>query len=101
MEEVHDVVFDPVRLEADSDASMTAPLELSVNARDAVIMSTLKRVCAAGADGANSAIWAPLLSRLISRGLVHPESTSEHDRESAEQLRQVLFNFIAGNLQTR
>lgn len=99
--ESHDIVFDPITAENAADSTMAVPHDLSTNARDAIIMSALKRVCEAGPDGANSAVWAPLLSRLISRGLTPVEDATERDVESAERLRQVLFTFICGHLESR
>lgn len=80
---------------------VSAPYELTVQARQALVLSTLKRVCAAGADGANAALWAPLLSRLISRGLEDPDTSADQRREASENLRQHLLSFVTANLQAR
>ncbi|GAA5990965.1 hypothetical protein JCM10908_000101 [Rhodotorula pacifica] len=96
----HDVAFDA----DDHDGAalaVSAPFELTLQARQSLVLSALKRVCAAGADGANAALWAPLLSRLISRGLEDPGTTPEQGDETIEGLRRQLLTFVTANLQTR
>ncbi|BGO96476.1 hypothetical protein NBRC10513v2_003408 [Rhodotorula toruloides] len=98
----HNVAFEPVGM-AGGDLELSAPFEITTEARNTMILSSLKRVCAAGADGASSALWVPLVSRLITRGLEgsdEGEPTEEAVRRG-EALREVLFNFIKGDLQTR
>lgn len=98
--QVHEVAFDGDGQEA-AVSLVSAPYELTLQARQALVLSALKRVCAAGADGANAALWAPLLSRLISRGLEDPDAPAEKRDETCEDLRRHLFSFITANLQTR
>lgn len=88
---------------AGGDLELSAPFEITTEARNTMILSSLKRVCAAGAGGASSALWVPLVSRLITRGLEgsdEGEPTEEAARRG-EALREVLFSFIKGDLQTR
>lgn len=76
-----------------------------------MILSSLRRVCAAGADGASAAVWIPLVSRLITRGLEGAQAAQEEAGEDeaarseaerrGEQLRQELFTFVTGDLQSR
>ncbi|BGO91177.1 hypothetical protein NBRC10512_005729 [Rhodotorula toruloides] len=98
----HNVAFEPVGV-AGGDLELSAPFEITTEARNTMILSSLKRVCAAGAGGASSALWVPLVSRLITRGLEgsdEGEPTEEAARRG-EALREVLFSFIKGDLQTR
>ncbi|GAA5964456.1 hypothetical protein JCM8115_006320 [Rhodotorula mucilaginosa] len=98
--QVHEVAFDGDGQDA-AVSLVSATYELTLQARQALVLSALKRVCAAGADGANAALWAPLLSRLISRGLEDPDAPAEKRDETSEDLRRHLFSFITANLQTR
>lgn len=98
--QVHEVAFDSDGQDA-AVSLVSVPYELTLQARQALVLSALKRVCAAGADGANAALWAPLLSRLISRGLEDPDAPAENRDETSEDLRRHLFSFITANLQTR
>lgn len=81
-----------------------------------MILSSLRRVCAAGADGASAAVWIPLVSRLITRGLEGAQAAQDEAGEDeagedeaarseaerrGEQLRQELFTFVTGDLQSR
>ncbi|GJN89003.1 hypothetical protein Rhopal_001974-T1 [Rhodotorula paludigena] len=104
----HAVAFEPV---ASSDLELSAPFELTLAARETMILSSLRRVCAAGADGASAAVWIPLVSRLITRGLEGAQAAQEEAGEDeaarseaerrGEQLRQELFTFVTGDLQSR
>ena len=89
---------------------LAAPLELTLDARHAAVLSALKRVCAAGPDGASDKVWVPLVSRLITRGLEvemgeGEGGVSEAEREKAarrgDEMREVVFRFVAGDLQGR
>ncbi|GAA5853597.1 hypothetical protein JCM9279_005069 [Rhodotorula babjevae] len=94
-----------------ADMDLAAPLELTLDARHAAVLSALRRVCAAGPDGASDKVWVPLVSRLITRGLeVEAEEggageASEAERERArrkgDEMREVVFRFVAGDLQGR
>ncbi|GAA5942275.1 hypothetical protein JCM10213_004118 [Rhodosporidiobolus nylandii] len=100
------VAFEPVGATL-GDGELATPFELTVAARNSMIVSSLKRVCAAGPDGANSAVWVPLVSRMITRGLEVLEEEEEEAgksdevRERAEQLRTVVFDFVTEDLQSR
>jgi symplekin len=98
----HSVAFEPVGA-AGGELELSAPFEITTEARHTMILSSLKRVCTAGPDGASSALWIPLVSRLITRGLEGAEDgePSEDAVRRGEALREVLFNFIKGDLQTR
>ncbi|GAA5879509.1 hypothetical protein JCM3774_002703 [Rhodotorula dairenensis] len=98
--EVHEVAFDGDGQDG-AALMVSAPYEPTVQARQALVVSALKRVCAAGAEGANAALWAPLLSRLISRGLEDPDVPADQRRETSENLRQHLLSFVTANLQAR
>ncbi|GAA5867661.1 hypothetical protein JCM1840_006647 [Sporobolomyces johnsonii] len=89
------------------DDELSAPLELTLPARHAMIFSTLKRICAAGTSGVSSAVWIPLVSRLITRGLESAleegegEEVDEEAMMRGERLRQVLFAYVTADLQPR
>ncbi|CEQ40286.1 SPOSA6832_01874, partial [Sporobolomyces salmonicolor] len=89
------------------DEELSAPLELTLPARHAMIFSTLKRICAAGTSGVSSAVWIPLVSRLITRGLesaLEEGEGEEVDEEAitrGERLRQVLFAYVTADLPPR
>ncbi|GAA5855379.1 hypothetical protein JCM8547_009056 [Rhodosporidiobolus lusitaniae] len=102
----HAVAFEPVGAGLD-EGELAAPFEITTAAKEAMIVSSLRRVCAAGLEGANSAVWVPLVSRLITRGL-EVLSEEEEPREGgmgrlgrADNLREVLFAFVTGDLQSR
>ncbi|GAA5903829.1 hypothetical protein JCM8208_006591 [Rhodotorula glutinis] len=91
-----------------ADMDLAAPLELTLDARHAAVLSALKRVCAAGPDGASDKVWVPLVSRLITRGLeveMDEGEGSEAEREKArrrgDEMREVVYRFVAGDLQGR
>lgn len=99
----HAVAFEPVGA-ALGDGELSAPLELTTVAKEAMIVASLKRVCAAGLEGADSTVWVPLVSRLITRGLevlADEESSSSGTAGRAEPLREVLFAFVTSDLQAR
>ncbi|ORY92427.1 Symplekin tight junction protein C terminal-domain-containing protein [Leucosporidium creatinivorum] len=79
------------------------PTELSTGAKTAMIQSAMRRICAAGTDGASPAVWVPLVARLITRGL-QPEGEEDDDEEARtrrDSLRQIVFDFIIADLQSR
>ncbi|GAA6041092.1 hypothetical protein JCM8097_004714 [Rhodosporidiobolus ruineniae] len=90
-----------------ADGELATPLELTTAARENLILGSVRRICEAGLEGANAAVWVPLLSRLITRGLEVPDQAVEGDeagkeaRERAEKLKEVLFKFVTGDLQGR
>ncbi|KPV75221.1 uncharacterized protein RHOBADRAFT_53229 [Rhodotorula graminis WP1] len=97
-----------------ADMDLAAPLEMTLDARHAVVLSALKRVCAAGPDGASDKVWVPLVSRLITRGLEVEadegerrrageggEVERERARRKGDEMREVVFRFVAGDLQGR
>lgn len=68
-----------------------------------MIQSAMRRICAAGTDGASSAVWVPLVARLITRGL-QPEDGEQDDEDSSarrESFRQIMFDFVIADLQSR
>lgn len=81
----------------------TTSTEISNNAKTSMIQSAMRRICAAGTDGASSAIWVPLVVRLITRGL-QPEEGEEDDEitsDRRESLRQIMFDFVIADLRSR
>lgn len=79
-----------------------APKEISTGAKTAMIQSALRRICAAGTDGASPAVWVPLVARLITRGLQpEDEDDDEEARSRRDSLRQIVFDFVIADLQSR
>ncbi|KAL8280944.1 hypothetical protein RQP46_006623 [Phenoliferia psychrophenolica] len=81
---------------------LVAPSSLSGSARTFLIESAVRRICAAGTEGAAPAVWVPLVSRLITRGL-RPEF-GEDDEEASERreiLRKVIYEFVVEDMQSR
>lgn len=89
-------------LDADAALDLVAPSALSASATTFLIESAVRRIFAAGSDGAATAVWVPLVSRLITRGL-RPESNDESSvaGERREALRQVMFDFVVEDMQSR
>ncbi|GAA6021094.1 hypothetical protein JCM10207_003361 [Rhodosporidiobolus poonsookiae] len=110
--EDHAVAFEPVNTSLALDDMSTLP-ELTLAAKDAMVLSCLQRICEAGTFGAQNAVWVSLVSRLITRGLeaagdgkdgspgenLGPTGEAPDSRE--EKLRGLLFNFITEDLQGR
>ncbi|GAA5909818.1 hypothetical protein JCM6882_002685 [Rhodosporidiobolus microsporus] len=114
----HAVAFEPISaaLPGGADGDLSTPFELTTAARESMILGSLRRICAAGPEGANAAVWVPLVSRLITRGLEVVDEDEEDagegeagekkpakgkGKERAEPLREVLFKFITADLQSR
>ncbi|BGP47764.1 hypothetical protein JCM10450v2_003629 [Rhodotorula kratochvilovae] len=95
----HAVAFTPAA--AGSEGDLAAPLELTLAARHAAVLGALRRVCEAGPDGASEKVWIPLVSRLITRGLEVAAAEGDDAAARAEEWREVLFKFVAGDLQGR
>lgn len=88
-------------------AQDSTSLELSESAKTSMIQSAMRRICAAGTDGASPAVWVPLVARLVTRGL-QSEGEGEGEGEGEEvantrreALRQIIFEFIVADLQSR
>lgn len=88
---------------ADISADLVAPQLLSATAKTAMIESALRRICIAGSDGTAPTIWAPLVSRLITRGLNSDEEEGgdELALDRQESLRRIMFDFVVADLQSR
>lgn len=87
---------------ADISADLVAPLLLSAIAKTAMIESALRRICIAGSDGTAPTIWAPLVSRLITRGLNSDEEDGDETAvDRRESLRGIMFDFVVADLQSR
>lgn len=95
------VEFDPV---ADS-VDLLTPKAISANTKTSMIQSAIRRICAAGTEGAASSIWVPLVARLITRGLtIESDELADEldaDNERGEALRSVMFDFVVADLQSR
>lgn len=59
----------------------------------------MRRLCEAGIDGVAPSLWAPLVSRLITRGLGEAEENFEIERK--EVLRGIVFEFVIGDIHSR
>lgn len=75
-----------------------------------MMQSAMRRIFAAGADGASSSVWVPLAVRLITRGLQLPqgdEDGTEHGeslteaRGRQEALREVIYDFVVEDVGSR
>ena len=89
---------------ADDSAAVVAPQEMSEETKTAMMESAMRRLCAAGMEGASPLIWSPLVVRLITRGLCNT-TEGEEENELAEgrreALRQIVFDFVIADLQSR
>ena len=96
------VPFNFSGLDADDSLDLVASSTLSESSKTFLIESAVRRIFAAGSDGAAPAVWVPLVSRLITRGL-RPESDDEDSvaGERREALRQVMFDFVVEDMQSR
>lgn len=78
------------------------PKEISTSAKTAMIQSAMRRICAAGTDGASPAVWVPLVARLITRGLQPDDKDDDEEgRTRRDSLRQIVFDFIIADLHSR
>lgn len=95
-EDADDFKFD----ETTGDA--VSSLTLSASAKTFMIESAIRRICTAGTEGSAPAVWVPLVSRLITRGL-RPEIGEGEGvgSERREALRKVMFEFVVEDMQTR
>lgn len=83
---------------------LVAPEEMSEETKTAMMESAMRRLCAAGMEGASPVIWSPLVVRLITRGLCDVPANGEEDELAEgrrEALRQIIFDFVIADLQSR
>lgn len=81
-----------------------APSETSDVTKTAMMESAMRRLCAAGMEGASTVIWTPLVARLITRGMRNDYDMAEDDEIAEtrrEALRQIVFDFVIADLQSR
>ncbi|GAA5991312.1 hypothetical protein JCM11641_002820 [Rhodosporidiobolus odoratus] len=96
------VAFEPVNAQV-GDGPLSAPLELSATAKEAMLLSTVRRVCTAGMEGARNEVWVPIISRLITRGLDRRGQAegAANIADQVERLREVVWKFVVEDLQGR
>jgi symplekin len=70
-----------------------------------MIQSAMRRIFAAGTDGAAPSIWVPLVARLITRGLKPVKGENEEEDELGDErregLRRIMFEFVVADLHSR
>ncbi|KAK4701540.1 symplekin, partial [Phenoliferia sp. Uapishka_3] len=74
---------------------------LSQSAKSFMIESAVRRICSAGMEGAAPAVWVPLVSRLITRGLGEGGGEGDGEEGVREKLRAVMFEFVVGDIGAR
>lgn len=84
---------------AEDDEELVAPIHISSKATTAALESAMRRICSASLEGVQLSVWAPLVSRFITRG---PEADdSEVVLARLESLRGIVYDFIIGDIQSR
>ncbi|KAI5476147.1 hypothetical protein MNV49_000365 [Pseudohyphozyma bogoriensis] len=81
------------------EGSLVAPQELPASAKTSMMEAALRRICAAGSEGAGT-VWAPLGVRLVTRAFGETMG-DEEEEERREKLRLVMYEFVVEDLKER
>lgn len=84
----------------DGSADLILPSSLSTSTKTLMMESAMRRLCEAGVNGVAPSLWAPLVSRLITRGLPN-EEVEENELTRKESLRSIVFDFVIGDISSR